>query len=190
MTNGQGSSREVDGILQKHIDNKDFIKIRRVVTAGQANLSGFILEMSKDFLLIQKEDEFNLNGYAIIKRSHFDSIWWNKTGKAFKKILKSEGILDADFGIKKRINLKSWESIFNDLKRFYQYAVIECERLPHPTFQIGPIKSVNKKFVSIQHFNATGLLDKASTKVKYEDITLVKFDDRYINVFRKYLRSK
>jgi len=32
-------------------------------------------------------------------------------------------------------------------------------------------------------------LDKKPTTVNYNDITLVKFDDRYINVFKKYLRT-
>ncbi len=58
-----------------------------------------------------------------------------------------------------------------------------------PLFLIGPIKKINKDSVQIQYYSPTGLLDKNPTTVKYTDITLVKFDNRYINVFKKYLRT-
>lgn len=54
-------------MVKTHIDKKDFVKIKRTVTEGEANITGFILYMSKDFLLIQQEEEFLLNGYCIIR---------------------------------------------------------------------------------------------------------------------------
>lgn len=189
MTKKQMTVEEYDKMLQKYIDKKAFVKIKRTVTEGEADISGFILQLTKDFLLIQKEEEFYLNGYGIIKKDHFDSIRSNKNDKALKRILKAEGILDTDYGIDKSINLKSWETIFHDLKKFDFHVIVECEDLKESLFIIGPIKKVNKSSVSIQYYDATGLLEKRATTVKYKDVTLVKFDDRYINVFRKYLRT-
>lgn len=180
---------QYENILKSHVTKKDFIKLKRIVKKGEANVSGFILQMSKDFLLIQKEEEFYLNGYAIIRRDHFDSIRCNKFDKTFKKILISEGIFDRDYGIKNKVSLSSWEKIFKDLKKFGYHIIVECEDLEDPLFVIGPIKKINRNSVSIQYFDPTGLLDKKTTTVKYKDITIVKFDDRYTNVFRKYLRK-
>jgi hypothetical protein len=189
MTKGQKKTKEYDEMLQKHIDKKDFVKVYRTVTDGEANISGFLLQMTKDFLLIQKEEEFSLNGYGIFRKDHFDSLRCNKFDKTLKRILKAEGILDSDFGIDKKINLRNWNAIFKDLKEFYQHVIVECEDLEDSLFVIGPIRRVNKDSVSIQYYDPTGLLDKKVTTVKYKDITLVKFDDRYINVFKKYLRK-
>jgi len=189
MTKEQKEIKEYDEMLQKHIDKRDYVKIKRIVTDGEANISGFILKISKDFLLIQKEEEFFLNGYGIIRKDHFDSLRYGKTDRAFKKILKSEGILDKDYGISNDMNLKSWMTIFTDLKKFDYHVIVECEDLKDPLFVIGPIRRVNKDSVSIQYYDPTGLLDKKVTTMKYKDVTLVKFDDRYINVFRKYLRK-
>jgi hypothetical protein len=176
-------------MIKSHVDRKDFVKIKRTVTDGSADISGFILQMSKDFLLIQKEEEFYLNGYGIIRKDHFDSIRCNKYDKSFKRILKGEGIFDSDYGIKNKINLKDWQTIFKDLKKFDYHVIVECEDLKESLFVIGPIKRINKDSVGIQYYSPTGLLDKKPTTVKYKDITLVKFDDRYINVFKKYLRT-
>lgn len=189
MTKEQKEIKEYNDMLQKHIDKRDFVKIKRTVTDGEANISGFILSMTKDFFLIQKEEEFFLNGYGIIRKDHFDSLRCSKTDRTFKKILKSEGILDSDYGMRNKVNLKNWKTIFTDLKKNDYHVIVECEDIKDPLFIIGPIKRVNNDSVSIQYYDATGLLDKKVTTVKYKEVTLVKFDDRYINVFRKYLRK-
>lgn len=181
--------KKYDDMIKAHVDKKDFVKIKRTVTDGSADISGFILQMSKDFLLIQKEEEFYLNGYGIIRKDHFDVIRCNKFDKAFKRILKSEGIFDSDYGISKKIRLRDWRTIFEDLATHDYHVIVECEDLEDPLFLIGPIKKINKDSVQIQYYSPTGLLDKKPTTVKYKDITLVKFDDRYINVFKKYLRT-
>jgi len=189
VTKKKMSVKQYDDIIKSHVDKKDFVKIKRTVTEGEADISGFILQMSKDFLLIQKEEEFFLNGYGIIRKDHFDAIRCNKFDKARKRILKAEGIFDTDYGIKNRITLKDWKTIFIDLLKYDCHVIVECEDLEEPLFVIGPIKKVNSDSVSIRYYDPTGLLDKKPTKVKYKDITLVKFDDRYINVFKKYLRA-
>src|SRR6478736_5588064 len=97
------SIRQYNDMLKSHVEKKDYVKIKRTFTDGEANISGFILQMSKDFLLIQKEEEFFLNGYGIIRRDHFDAIRCNKFDRSFKRILKAEGIFDSDYGIKNNI---------------------------------------------------------------------------------------
>lgn len=176
-------------MIKTHVAKKDYVKIKRTVTEGSANISGFILQMSKNFLLIQKEEEFFLNGYGIIKKDHFDAIRCNKYDRAFKRILKAEGILDSGYGINKKIRLIDRRTIFEDLMKHDYHVIVECEDLEDPLFVIGPIKKVKKDSANIQYYDPTGLLDKKPTTVKYKDITLVKFDDRYINIFKKYLRT-
>jgi hypothetical protein len=116
-----------DDMIKAHVDKKDFVKIKRTVTDGSADITGFILQMSKDFLLIQKEEEFYLNGYGIIRKDHFDVIRCNKFDKAFKRILKSEGIFDSDYGIRNKIRLRDWRTIFEDLAAHDYHVIVECE---------------------------------------------------------------
>lgn len=183
------TTKQYDSLIKNYIDKRDFVKIKRTVTDGEADVSGFILQQSKDFLLIQIENEFYLNGYAIIQKDHFDSIRNNKYDKTMKKILRGEKVFDTDYGIKSKINLKSWETIFTDLKQNDFHVIVECEDLKEPKFVIGPIKKINKKSVSILYYDPTGLLDRKPTSLNYKDITIVKFDNRYTSIFRKYLRK-
>ena len=178
--------KEFEGLLKACIDNKEIVKINRQVTDGEANIYGYLLGVSDDFLLVQNEDDFTLDGYSIIRMTQFQSIRCDKFDKAIKKILKKEGIQKKGYGIKKPLKLDSWESIFKQLKKRGQNVVVECEFLKTPSFTLGSIQSVNSKSVEILYFDATGKLDKEPTKIKYKDITLVKFDDRYTNVLSKY----
>lgn len=175
--------------LKRYSENRDFIKVCRETTHGTSYISGFLLNMSEKFLLIQKEEEFYLNGYIIIPNGDF-FVRCNKFEKAFRKILVSEGILEKDFGINEQISLESWEFIFKDLKYNDIHVIVECENLANPSFIIGPITEINKKSVSIRYYDGTGKYNKKSVKVKYKDITILTFSDRYSTVFRKYLKEK
>jgi hypothetical protein len=59
-----------------------------------------------------------------------------------------------------------------------------------PNFFIGPIKKSSKNKITIQNYDPGGLLDKKLTSIKYDDITTLKFGDRYSTTFRKYLQEQ
>ena len=186
--NGNKQTKAFDILLQSHIDKKDFIKIKRTFNGKEENISGFILSMSKEFLLIQVDNELSFNGYTIIRKDQFDSLRCNKYDKTLKKIYKAEGLLKSGYGIDKNISLKNWQSIFSDLKKFDYHVIIECEDQEEPSFDIGPIKKTLKGSVSIQYYDATGQLENKLTSLKYSDITTVKFGDNYSMTYRKYLK--
>lgn len=113
MTDRKDKIKEYNNLLQKHIDKKNFVKINRTFKDREENISGFILSLSKDFLLLQVDNEFMLDGYAIIPKHKFDSIRCNKYDKIFKKIYKDEGLLSTQYGFNKSVSLKSWQDCLN-----------------------------------------------------------------------------
>ena len=189
MTKTKDKIKSYDITLQNYIDKKEFVKIYRTFKDNSENIRGFILKMTKDFLLVQLDNDFFLDGYAIIRKDQFDSIRCSKYEKACKKILKGEGIFENNYGIDKDIDLTSWQSIFKDIKKLDFHVIIECESLDEPDFIIGPIKRVTQNRTSIQFYDSTGLLENKLSVVKYLDITIVKFDDRYTKTYKKYLRT-
>ncbi|WP_315821735.1 hypothetical protein [Paraflavitalea speifideaquila] len=57
-------------------------------------------------------------------------------------------------------------------------------------FEIGPIKRIAKNSFQIQYYDPAGVLENKLTTIKYEDITTLKFGDRYSTTFKKYLKTK
>jgi len=171
--------------LQKFIDNQDVVKIERDVTIGEADISGIIVQKSKNFLLIHDVEEFRFNGYALLKMDHIETLHCNKFQKIYYNILKKEGILKKKS--KQKLKLSNWKSVFSDLVGKDIHVIVECEDLKNPTFTIGPIVKITSKSVSVRNYDAFGKLDKIPTKINFKDITLVRFGDRYSTIFRKYL---
>jgi len=189
MGNKLSSIEEYDKMLQRHIDKKDLVEILRAFTEGEANIGGFMLDMSDDFLLLQMVEGFQMDGYGIIRKDYFEAMSCNDYNKAYRDILKAEGVIKKEYGLKKKVKLDTWKTIFKSLVKHDFHVIVECEDLQNPTFTIGPITKVGNKYVHIRYYDATGLLEKKSTKVKLEDITLVRFGDRYTQTFRKYLKG-
>lgn len=181
--------KRFDNLLQKHIDNKDLVLINRTFQNKEVNIDGFILSMSKDFLLLQVVFDFKFDGYSIIRMDQFDSIRYNKFDKTRKNILQAEGSFDKYYGHEGQISLTNWHDIFIDLEKLDYHLIIECENKKNPKFLIGPIEIVKKNKMDILYYDATGKLDKKASSVKYDDITIVWFGDKYSTTFRKYLRS-
>jgi hypothetical protein len=183
------NTKAYDVMLKKHISNKDFVRITRTFNAVEENVYGFILGISKDFLLIQNELDFLLDGFIIIRKDQFDSLRCNRFDKFHKKILKAEGVFYWDYETADSIDLSSWQQLFNNLKKSDYHVTVECEAMDEPNLVIGPVKRVTKDYVGIQYYNPVGQLEAQLTTVKYKDITIVKFGDRYSTTYRKYLKS-
>jgi hypothetical protein len=185
----KGKIKRYEHMLQKHIENQDYVKIYRTFQNVEKNISGFILSKSKDFLLMQLNYDFIVDGFGILRKDQFDSLRCNKYEKTQTKIYKAEGLLDNNFGFDKSISLTTWQDIFIELQRLDYHVIIECEDKKHPDFKIGPIISVKEDRIKIQNYDPTGKLDKKPSSIKFKKITFVQFGDRYSMIFRKYLKS-
>lgn len=180
--------KEYDKYLKKLIEKQDFVKIKMSLLGEQEDKSGFILAMSKDFILLQVANEFALDGYAIITKYDFESIRCNKYDKTKKKILAAEGELKNKYGIEKPINIESWSTVLSDLKNQDFHVIIRNIRKDYLEFNIGPIKKATNKKVKINNYDPTGKLDEKLTSINLEDIRIIQFGDNYSTIFRKYLK--
>jgi hypothetical protein len=176
-----------NNMLRKYIAQKKYVKIYLSFFGENEDLSGFILDRSEDFLLIQTDSDFDLDGYAIITNYDYDSIRSNDYDRTQKKILKAEGTLAEKYGIKIPINLESWASILKDLAAADRHIIARSVRKQILDFNIGPIERISKKKFKIRDYDPNGKLDKKPTSIKFDDLRIIKFDDSYSTIFRKYL---
>jgi hypothetical protein len=69
--------------------------------------------------------------------------------------------------------------------------IVECEDLDDEDAQdffIGKITAVRDGSLSLLHFDVKGCWEKSASKVYFDDVTLVRFDSPYVEVFSKYVR--
>ncbi|WP_276483476.1 hypothetical protein [Paraflavitalea pollutisoli] len=185
MKNDKKTIGAYELMMQKHSDRKDFVTLER---SWGDNLTGFILGISKDFLLLQIDRDFASDGYAVIPKHGFESLRCNRFDRMSKKIYKGEGGLGASWGLQQPVSLDSWPDLFRSLRALDYHVIVELEDQEEPDFVIGPIKKVLKTLVGVQYYNPEGKLDARTTSIPYSEITIVRFGDRYSTVFRKYLK--
>jgi hypothetical protein len=172
--------------LEKHCSEKLYVRLTRKKGSFEGTTTGFILNKSSDFILFQETDEFRILGYQVIPIQTIKHVRYNKNDKTIERILKEEGLLN-EVKAKYEVDLTDWNSIVKDIKATGLTIISECEHPKLDFFCIGHLKRINKKSISIRYFNAQGIMDKKNTKHNFEDITKLSFDDRYANVFSKYV---
>jgi hypothetical protein len=176
--------------LKLHLELKHRVKITRKVSANSTEQSnGYILAFSEHFVLLQETDDFIIDGYAVFPLSTITRITFNRNDKYFDKIMRLEGKIK-EVGIGYIVNLNSWPSVFKSLQQKKFNVIVKCEDPAIDSFDIGPIIKTGNKYVYIQYFDATGLLDNEPTTIDFDSITYLTFDNHYINIFSKYLRHR
>jgi len=176
--------------IEEHFKNKTYCKITRKVGKDAVEMSsGYIVDYSDNFLLLHETGDFLVVCYNVLPINQIQKIRFNKWDKCQNKIMILEGEIEK-VGIKYKIDLNSWETVFKSIKNHLLNVIVECESPDIAGFTIGPIVKTTKKYVYIQNFDPAGVLDEKPTSIDFESVTKVKFDDRYINIFSKYLRPK
>ncbi len=165
------------------------MRIERQKNEFKGNSKGYILDYSNSFLLLQEVDDFRVLGFLIIPIETISGVRFNKDDKYQDKIMFWEKQKEK-IGITYKIDLTNWNTVFQSIKATGHNVIIEGEALNDGYFTIGPIKRVAKNAVSIQYVSTGGFLEMPLDKIDYTDITIVQFNDRYIDIFSKYLRVK
>lgn len=175
--------------LRLHLEDKSYCKILRKVSDNKIEYNnGYVVDFNENFVVLQESEDFDLKGYVIFPTSSIKMIRFNQNDEYYNKIMHDEGMI-GNITYSHKVDLTNWATIFTSIKELGFNVIIENEKPEEGTFDIGPITKVKNRSVKIRYFNAAGYLSKKPTKFKWKHITIVKFDDRYINVFSKYLRE-
>ena len=182
------TKKEVKKNLELRSKNNGFVRLTRKSGKFRGITRGLILKISDDFILLQETDDFRILGYMIIPIKTIIDVRFNNDDRTYETILKKEGLLKK-LKPKYKIDLTSWMTICDDIKKTGLTIISECENPKQDYFCIGKLQKINKATISIRYFNAEGILDKEDTKHKYSEITKLSFDDHYANVFSKYIKE-
>ncbi len=176
--------------IKYHHDNKKYCKVQRQVAENTVKITnGYVVDYSDNFVLMQETDDFEVCGYLVFPVQTIAAIRLNNNDKYYDKIMRLEGLTEKVEN-KHKIDLSSWATIFKSIKKLGFNVIVENENLADESFDIGPITKITKSSVYVRYFNAKGFLNHEPTKINWDLMTIVKFDDRYINIFSKYLREQ
>lgn len=142
------------------------------------------LKVSDKLLLAAHDDDFLIDGYKIARLKHIEKV--ADKGSKYNEILAFEGISK---GIKvPEINIENMRSICKHFLDKQQYISLEHESKNYEwNFAIGKIAKLTDKHIYFAHFDSMGNWEKKLLKIRYSDIFIIHFCDRYTETFSKHV---
>lgn len=176
--------------IEFHLNNRSFVTIVRQVSESKIETnSGYIVKHSEEFLILQESHDFRALGFLIVPINQIKKIRCNSSDKFYDKLMTLEKEKE-NIKLFHEIDLSNWRSLFKSIKKIKLTIIVECENPEIDLFAIGPIKKIAEKSIDIDFISPTGFVGGFSTSIDYTNITLVKFEDRYSNIFGKYMRRR
>lgn len=179
------SEKEFHKLIQKHINEIDFVK---VILNDDSAILGFIVKCSEKFIMIEETNDFSMSGIKIIPYERVKSIRHNKFDKISKKIFEEEALIKFNSKIIYKTSLKDFESLFKSIMKQDFHCIVESRKKKKDLFSIGEIIEITEKFVIIKNYDACGKIFKKPDQISFKNIEIINFNDNYSKVFRKYLK--
>ena len=179
--------------IQKHIDKQEYVKVYICDKDGTSisHSEGFIFEQNDKLVMMSDSMDFHYDGIVVLKKVDISEIKRTDNEKFFQMILEEEGLKKEVFVKKEKLNfhLDSYEKMFNILQKRKTPITIDAKYGTDGRFLIGPVMECNTKRVRINYFNTRGEFDLKFVACKYKEISTLKIDSPYANLFSKYVKE-
>lgn len=178
-------------------------RLQELVTARQVirvtpkhrpeeKLFGIPLSVTDEIILLQEVREFHLDGYLVLPLSNVRGVRMKESEAVTQRILEAEGALK-NLGLADPVCLSSFAEFFGSLQASNILVSIETtERVGkwmEDFFVLGRVTHVRENAVIMQPFDALGCWGDSAQKIPFRRILSVAFNNEYLNVFAKYLRT-
>lgn len=139
------------------------------------------LAVGDQLFLCAIDDDFLFNGFTVRRLRDIYELLPPRSG-IYQTIAEKEGLTSMPVP---DVELTNWKSVFISLKWLDKPVIVEREYEPE-FFRLGRIEDVKKDRVIMRYFDADGVWHDP-VEIPYQGITSVTFDDRYSNIFSKYV---
>lgn len=171
--------------LQSYQNQKQIISVEYKDHNEVTKFYGYVLWFSKKLLFLQLDRDFSFDGYCILKRKNIINIRYTKNDAFYTKLHSQNFPLWYD----KKLDITNIHSTFQSLEQNNEHSILECNTLD-PDFYIWPITKVGKNSLHIHYYNSRAKFDTHPTKIPFKYISIIKFGDKYVKVFQKYIEKK
>lgn len=152
--------------------------------AGDTNYyNAWPLLISDEMAVCAHDEDFQLNGYHAFAIDRIEKVVIKEDRCA--EFSRLEGVTEQLTPPK--VDPTTWQTLFATLPA---EGLIGVDRLNCPAgeaeFALGRIVKAGKKRLHLLYLDSEAAWEESPWKIRYEDITVVRFADRYLTVFGKY----
>ena len=156
----------------------------------QYNIEGFLIGWSKNYFLIQRLEEFHIDGFILLRRSDVDRLRPIATVHMWNKILREEGVTATVSNPCFKLKLAGLPTILRDIRASKQIIIVDCDYSEKSYLYIGKPDKIGTSSVSFRWFGVDGIWQSKCVSIPYVDISSIRFESEYISVYEKYVRGR
>jgi hypothetical protein len=158
--------------------------------ASEPLLSGFVLALGREWVLLQQFHDFYPEGYSALRVRDITNVRSGEYERHWERMLAGEGLFDR-ITAAVDVPLDDIPQLLQGLQRRGQNVIVECEDPDEDIedFYIGQILSVDEDSVCFANFDGLGRWDDAPDTIPFGEITKVQFETPYVQTFSKYLEG-
>lgn len=163
-------------VLKKFRDAQSPVSIDRELIDPNT-LHGFIVDFDDDWLMVQREYDFRLDGWLFLRRSNITNIRSTDTN-VFQKLLMEEEGTFSDVDFEQRFPNGGIVELLINLKP-HRVVIFEEETEDEGEFSIGFIRGIDGDLVTLNYFSGTAEIDEEPTHIALDKVTSISFDTNY-----------
>ena len=149
-----------------------------------AEYDGVILDLAEQWCVLASIEEFNLDGYWIIRKDTIKQVR-HRNYEAFRhQILKADGIL-AGLRSLEAIDISTTSHLFASLVRFQNYVIVYRESDTDWWMHHAALAFTNGKQVLMHSFDGAGRFNRTFSRCKMADISSIRIGSRYLQTYQK-----
>jgi hypothetical protein len=175
--------------LRCHVGTRRKVRIERN-TPSEPFLNGYVLAMDNGLILMHPFDDFEPDGYTVIRERDVVSVRSNEYERLWDRMLDGEGLL-AGLDEAPGVDLSNMQAVIVSVAAQYRFVIIECEDEDEDehiqVFYLGELVEVAGDVVHFRCLDALAKWDTEIAAIPVAEITKVQFDTPYVRRFTKYI---
>ena len=174
-------------LLQKAMQQKNKMVLYRDGLVAP-EYAGIPVAVENELVVLQRQSNFTLDGYCAVRTGDITEAEQMDDVPFLKKVMTAEKLYDAvkapDFAC------RGWRELLEGIMAKYAgWAAVECEGNPEESlYFLGRVTKVDSRYLTMKRVDALGNWLADPLVLPLDDVTLVSFGDRYLEIFRKYCK--
>jgi len=174
-------------LLQKAMQQKNMMVLYRDELVAP-EYAGVPVAVENELVVLQRLTNFVLDGYCALRTGDITEVEQMDDVPFLKKVMAGEKLYDA---VKAPgFACRGWQELLEGIMAQYGgWAAVECEGNPEESlYFLGRVQKVDNRYLTMKRVDALGNWLSDPLVLPLDDVTLVSFGDRYLEIFRKYCK--
>ena len=182
MTTGGGMDPVMEQV-RAAAARRGYLRVEREAVAAR-RMYGFVLAASDELMLMQEIYDFTPDGYAIVRLRDVTAIRDGESERFDERVLEGEGVRVAP--PQSAIDVASWRTVFASLAGG-EWPLVLVESESDGDVWVGRVLGAGDTAAWFHYVSPVGVWDAEPEEIDYDDVTLVRFGDRYTTVLARYV---